>query len=442
MKKTGGVRKGDHTASLVCCKRPTFTKIVERLKAMRSSSAAKQGVDRRPMNSPTTICAPHVLRGIADTTETDIGDVDRVLRMVPSLSEAPSYVGGSVAVLRWVRTLPTSALRVRKSRKMLQHRVELCCDDKGAEILEQGYMLGQLPGTSDFLAASWETNDLLSTDSAGDVVVFERWGGVHITPTGASLVDFNRWNTYRNEARAAVLDLLSRRASRLVRYGQVIDCGGASLARGRATLPYLKQLAAGPSHRGVPPLLKTTQFVRVSRAAAITFNLFKSAGFVSKDLEMRITLHSGANPFVSSPGFAALFERSALPVDLGGTLATGTDGRCCSGAALPQLNDADAVWDHYHELLSPRRKVELSAAAAAAAAALVSPAASPCGAFAPGKLEAARVRHRDSPKGFACFLAHDTQACAAEARLVKQHLESILDARVCLGKCRARAARV
>ena len=55
--------------------------------------------------------------------------------------------------------------------------------------------------------------------------------------------------------------------------------------------------------------------------------------------------------------------------------------------------------------------------------------------FQNGKLEAARDRHRDSPKGFACFLSHHKQACAAEARLVKQQLESMLDAKVFLGKC-------
>ena len=55
--------------------------------------------------------------------------------------------------------------------------------------------------------------------------------------------------------------------------------------------------------------------------------------------------------------------------------------------------------------------------------------------FLPTELKAARSRHKNSPKGFACFLSHHKQACAAEARLVKQELESILDAKVFLGKC-------
>ena len=54
--------------------------------------------------------------------------------------------------------------------------------------------------------------------------------------------------------------------------------------------------------------------------------------------------------------------------------------------------------------------------------------------FESEEIEAARARHRSSPKGFACFLSHHKLACAAEARLVKQQLESLLDAKVFLGK--------
>ena len=56
----------------------------------------------------------------------------------------------------------------------------------------------------------------------------------------------------------------------------------------------------------------------------------------------------------------------------------------------------------------------------------------------PDKFEAARERHRNSRKGFACFLSHHQETCADEARLVKQRLEHLLDAKVFLGgKCSA-----
>ena len=61
------------------------------------------------------------------------------------------------------------------------------------------------------------------------------------------------------------------------------------------------------------------------------------------------------------------------------------------------------------------------------------------GLFESEDIEAARARHRDSPKRFACFLSHHTLACAAEARLVKQQLTSLLDAKVFLGKYPPRA---
>ena len=57
----------------------------------------------------------------------------------------------------------------------------------------------------------------------------------------------------------------------------------------------------------------------------------------------------------------------------------------------------------------------------------------PSNVVVPNQFEDARARHRDSSKAFACFLSHHKQSCAAEARLVKQQLESMLDAKVFLG---------
>ena len=50
------------------------------------------------------------------------------------------------------------------------------------------------------------------------------------------------------------------------------------------------------------------------------------------------------------------------------------------------------------------------------------------------ELKAAQARYRNSPKGFACFLSHHKQAGTAEAEMVKQQLESTLEASVFLGK--------
>ena len=50
------------------------------------------------------------------------------------------------------------------------------------------------------------------------------------------------------------------------------------------------------------------------------------------------------------------------------------------------------------------------------------------------RLVAARARHHGSTKGFACFLSHDEKACAAEARMIKQQLQTSLGADIFLGK--------
>ena len=60
-------------------------------------------------------------------------------------------------------------------------------------------------------------------------------------------------------------------------------------------------------------------------------------------LASRRVILSG-DPFGASAEFAARFERSALPSDIGGELTTGTDGHCCLWVDQPALCDEDAVW--------------------------------------------------------------------------------------------------
>ena len=49
-------------------------------------------------------------------------------------------------------------------------------------------------------------------------------------------------------------------------------------------------------------------------------------------------------------------------------------------------------------------------------------------------IEGARQRHESSPKSFAAFLSHHKEACATEARLVKQNYETLLGVECFLGK--------
>ena len=230
-----------------------------------------------------------------------------------------------------------------------------------------------------------------------------------------------------------MLDLLSRRAMRVVSFVWVADARGGTPDH-RKILPYFKLWIAGEATDSKPPLGGTAYFVRASSIAASVINMGFRLGFGAKYQETTAIL-SNADAF-SSPQFAALFERSSLPADIGGTLTVGIDGHCCRGVPLPSLNDSDAVWKHYEERLSPSllaqvaRRVQSSSALTAALAKRSSGTSQQLD----DEFEAARARHRDSPKRFACFLSHHKQACAAEARLVKQQLESLLDAKVFLGK--------
>ena len=56
--------------------------------------------------------------------------------------------------------------------------------------------------------------------------------------------------------------------------------------------------------------------------------------------------------------------------------------------------------------------------------------------FTPRQNSNTKAVLRNADRRFACFLSHHKQACAAEARLVKQQLESMLDAKVFSGKWR------
>ena len=84
--------------------------------------------------------------------------------------------------------------------------------------------------------------------------------------------------------------------------------------------------------------------LNVSSIATTLINTITKV-FQNESQRSNTTLISG-DPFASAD-FAARFERSALPSDIGGELTTGTDGHCCLGVEQPALCDEDAVWAKY-----------------------------------------------------------------------------------------------
>ena len=408
-------------------KRPTFAKIVEMLETMRPSTTETMSMQQSDWPSRF------------DVTSTEIEHVENLLHQIPFLGATPSYIVGSVALLRIVREKATSTplLSLAYAQNMLNIRDKLGSDAKATEILEQGLTLHTFPGNSKVHAASWETNEFLATNKLGDVVVFERWGVIELAKfmEEVSVPEYEKFTAYRYEARAIAFDLLSQRSKRVVRFSQVIDTHGTSLAH-RKLMPYIKVFAASDAGNAVPPMRHTTYIVRINPVASGIINLAKRL-FASEHQKKSVFRLTG-NPFAASSDFSTLFEPNMLPTAVGGTLSSGTDGHCCRGVNLPVLSDADAVWSFYESCLTPSLKDQVAkrnAKRPMLPSDTTDRVPTFVGMFEPNEIEAVRARHRDSPKRFACFLSHHKQACAAEARLVKQQLESMLDAKVFLGKC-------
>ena len=275
------------------------------------------------------IKAVHKLRG-----ELDGDDVD--------LSEIPDHIGGGVALLRIVRA---SIPSVEYIRTMLAAREKLGSDAIYLQIMEERLSMSTLPGTVEAHAATWQTNDWVATDAEGDLLVYLRWGATNPSRVLAefSLERYARWLPYRSEARAMLLDQLSRRARKVVCHRILIDVKGVSFAH-RKLLPYTKEFISGQGNATNSVFAAAGYILNISSVASSLYNTAAKV-FQNEGQRRRTTLMSG-DPF-DSANFAARFERSALPSDIGGELKTGADGHCCLGVEQPALCDEDAVWAKY-----------------------------------------------------------------------------------------------
>ena len=63
--------------------------------------------------------------------------------------------------------------------------------------------MSTLPGTVEAHAATLQTNDFVSTDAEGDVLVYLRWGAANPSRLMAEfpLVQYARWSLYSEEAK-------------------------------------------------------------------------------------------------------------------------------------------------------------------------------------------------------------------------------------------------
>ena len=144
-----------------------------------------------------------------------------------------------------------------------------------------------------------------------------------------------------------VLDTLSRRTERVVRFVNAIDCNGAGLGH-RKILGYAKAFAAGVNV--VPIWASATHLVGVNTFAAGLFNTTKST-FLN-EAQRRTTKVISGDPFRHSRDFAERFDRAIMPVDVGGELSTGDDGHCCVGVAHTELTDEEGITLRLHPTLN------------------------------------------------------------------------------------------
>ena len=141
------------------------------------------------------------------------------------------------------------------------------------EALAATFYICGFPDTAALHAASVQTNDWLATDSEGNVVVYERWGAVDPIRVVAEfpLERYAQWSAWRWEARAMLLDTLSRRSSCVVQYLNVFDVTGTTLAH-RKMLPYIGELSNCDGAKSVPPLNSMNCVVGMSPVAATIAN--------------------------------------------------------------------------------------------------------------------------------------------------------------------------
>ena len=278
-------------------------------------------------------CNRAVPRQLASFSGVGLDDLAALRRLETEaderLQEQPVYVRGEIALMRIVRHRSTPGME--SIRVMLSARQVFSSNDKANDLQDPGFWivggctLHSLPGAEKLLAASWQTNEWVGLDTRGDIIVYERWGAIDpvMLQKELSTKAFLEWNAYRYEARAMVVDAISRREQKVVSFTQVIDADGTVIGH-RKLVPYLKELAGGISTKVVPPMRSTYHIVRSSKVSARILVLAGRMGFLSARRQARTFLIAGPDPFVASPDFSARFRRSSLPAAVGGTLLIGT----------------------------------------------------------------------------------------------------------------------
>ena len=203
--------------------RPNF-QIITKLLRRGSKSRALSAL---PIYHDAAAPLTHVDPGfsLASMTSVTPDDLQAVRELRSELTDMnlallPEHAGGDVALLRFVRNLDQTKPPAVNFRAMLEARHALGCDAMHRKILDEGLALHAMPGTQKAETASIHANDWISTDAKGDIVCYERFGAIvpSIASSMFSPAEFERWYSYRREARSMLLDLLSKRSLQLLQF--------------------------------------------------------------------------------------------------------------------------------------------------------------------------------------------------------------------------------
>jgi len=132
----------------------------------------------------------------------------------------------------------------------------------------------------------------------------------------------------------------------VVRCRALIDAKGLSIAHHKL-LPYIKEMTSlsSPDKDTSSASITAIYILNINSVVSSLYNTIVKV--LQSESQRSVTTLLSGDPFAASADFAARFERSALPSDIGGELTTGADGHCCLGVEQPALCDEDAVWAKY-----------------------------------------------------------------------------------------------
>lgn len=147
-----------------------------------------------------------------------------------------------------------------------------------------------------------------------------------------------------------VLDILSRRLYRVIRFSQIVDFNGFAPKNLYTFKPYLRELLDGKAIRSVPPLVSDIFVIGDKNGLSVAQRLSKTCGSIFRTVKVALVR---VNVF-DAECFCERFRKQRLPASIGGD-----DNTCFKsamqtgggfGATLPACN-SELLSEHYQFLL-------------------------------------------------------------------------------------------